>query len=501
MGKLFDAKSDDNIVKFTGDCLLVPRDGSGKQPSPTAFYFCSQGSDHSNCVFMVNYVFEREYRPEAPIMDATQLVRWAVRVLSQPLAEQIAPHQALPMLKIIAHPTVGPKSREMLDAVEKQRGIWGKALPEAQRNRLRTEGEVIELGCVRLLCEKGKLYKFNISTFSFRIACEFAAYILRDLLTKEIDEKVYVDFLPTRDPSAWDGADLSKGEPAELPKLEAVPTVAPKLKATVIRPSSGQPSSMPAGAGPPPSKPAEVKSSAPDPSTLVVDPTYPNILSLVMDLTRMLESAPKDGRLSLELVAVEGVVPLLQRRLESIGVRPGKAALQSLWMAEALKGIEGKAASAGQELRALAAAELEKLRRAQEELQRASSEKQAELAAKQAEIDRQRAELESYRTMYDVELEKKMAVISDVEDIEKQLKAGQEAIQTLAGLSKYAAGIGQKVDPPPQRQTEVPTSPQSSVVPEPKMARAETSTALPDVRKLRDRGLDIRPPRRQSVGA
>lgn len=180
----------------------------------------------------------RSPRPMVPIeMSVRGLRSLAAKLLGSHFAERFVPHQHVPLQLMPSKSLGGPKTRRMMEGVEKCRGKYGVRLPDAERNLLlRPEGLTLGNWTLQFnpATERFKLFSSTgADRLSFRLACEFGAYFLRsdaavvDLDDGEKDFRYSVDFLPTRPLTAWVGNDLGPSEPSELGLLSPADSVLP----------------------------------------------------------------------------------------------------------------------------------------------------------------------------------------------------------------------------------------------------------------------------------
>jgi hypothetical protein len=145
-------------------------------------------------------------------MTEEMLIRFAVKMLSNPVTERFAPQVYVPCIHLLGPSMLNsPRSNSMRSEINKLRGKFGSQLAESERRNL-IDHEEIRIGDVRLYYDKADtLWHFSQPEMDFAMLCEFAAYILRDLMTKAVDARYYVEFLVSRPESDWAGSSLING--------------------------------------------------------------------------------------------------------------------------------------------------------------------------------------------------------------------------------------------------------------------------------------------------
>jgi len=187
--------------------------------------FTPDDDERSICRFyLVNFQRPKGSRKEVADfleLSPSRLIMWAVQVLGCDAAAIAVPHQYIPVRAMRSSPKfTGPASQNMREAVEAYRGVYGPATPPGLQ-RLLSCKRPIQLGSVTLNYDsRDEVFRFSSLEFSFRMACEFASYILRDKLTADESPRYHFPWLIVRDnvTSAWQGNDLASGEPLFLPK-------------------------------------------------------------------------------------------------------------------------------------------------------------------------------------------------------------------------------------------------------------------------------------------
>ncbi len=268
-----------------------------------------------------------------PIFETPEsLIRWAVKMLSSEAARIYAPHLYCEGLRLLrGNVGKGDAYREMMELITQKHppGKFGPVVPVSERRTLK-DRQPLKLGAVLLRPHGAVGWTFDSHRMSIRMGLEFAALVLRDILTMETDDRYYLEWLVVLGPKAWLNDELDPGLPKTVLPIEVSAKLAaleaPK-QATPARPSPTSPTST--------SKPSNGASTSP------TDGQMAFLVGQLLEQFKRSNSANTPWAEILPLV--RPALEMLDSKFKAAGVTPDGSLVSEQQAAAMLKAIRQRA--------------------------------------------------------------------------------------------------------------------------------------------------------------
>jgi len=404
-----------SVTPRNKDCLCTDQRGQIVQLGN--YVFCAPDDQFDRCEF-VTFAF-RIPSFSAPMLTWEELVRWAVRILGHDVAKTLTPHQAVDIR--IFPPTTGVKTRQALAENSARKDTFGPQTPERDRQIFERmeSGESLQIGDVKLLRDE-KHFTFSERVFSFQLAAEFAAYILRDVAARKVDERYYVPWLIVRPADHWSGTKLSPSAPQEFTLAED----APVNSGTSLAEQPSNASNL--------KELVEVGESTELPKTAEA---VLELLCMLEDMLGGMADSPEMTAFSGEILAFRPMLRLLKNRMDTSGIEADGTLFGKSQLLRLEAELEKRRRAARESVEEHFNARRREFEVREEALKKAQQTLEAERDELHAANRRERAELDKDRKSIDEMLNE---IASEQEKLTQERKELGELARTLAGdMSRF----------------------------------------------------------------